>query len=93
MKKVLPYGVGVICTALIALGLVLLVAPKTVAVTAATVIICLSIAYGLLTIDPGSIIGLAAGVCMIVFPGWIVGIFFAVLGVAGTVANLFVHKR
>ena len=93
MKKMLSYSVGAVFAALVVLGVFLLMAPKAAAVTVAVVIICLSVAYGILTADPGSLLPLVAGICMWVFPGWVVGIVFVMLGTAGTIVNLAVHKR
>lgn len=93
MKKLVSYGVGTICAGFVVLGAFLFVAPKPVAVAAAIVVICLSLAYGMLTADPCSLVALVAGICMWTLPGWIVGIVFVLFGSAGAVINMFIHKN
>lgn len=92
-KKVIAYIIGGTCALAVLVGLVLLAASRTVHISVAIVIICLSVAFGIMAPNPISLIGLMAGICMIVFPSWIVGIIFICLGIAGTIVNLFVAKR
>lgn len=93
MKKTFAYIVGGTCAVTATLGTILLISSKTLTIPTAIVIICLSLASGLIIPNPVSFLGLIAGICMIVFPSWIVGIIFICLGIAGTIVNLFVAKR
>lgn len=92
-KKVIAYIIGGTCALAVLIGLVLLAASRTVHISVAIVIICLSLAFGIMAANPISLIGLMAGICMLVFPAWIVGIIFMLLGIAGAIVNLFVAKR
>lgn len=92
-KKVFAYIVGGTCAAASALGMILLIPSKPLTLSTAIVMICLSLASGLLIPNPISFLGLMAGICMIIFPSWVVGIIFMLLGIAGAIVNLFVAKR
>lgn len=92
-KKVFAYIVGGTCAAASALGMILLIPSKPLTLSTAIMMICLSLASGLLIPNPISFWGLMAGICMIIFPSWIVGIIFMLLGIAGAIVNLFVAKR
>lgn len=91
-KKTFAYIIGGTCAVAVTLGIVLLISSKTIALSTAIVMICLSLASGLLIPNPISFLGLIAGICMIAFPSWIVGIIFILLGITGAIANLFVAK-
>ncbi len=75
------------------LGLMMVFLPKGLTVAAATVIICLSIASGLIIPNHISLLGLVAGICMLVFPAWIVGIVFIVIGNVGALINMFASRK
>lgn len=75
------------------IGLLFLVAPKAFSTTAAVVVICLSVASGLILPNPVSFWFLIAGICMLVLPAWVVGICLLVLSAVGMVAvPLSYHK-
>ena len=92
-KKVFAYIVGGTCATAFALGMILLIPSKPLTLSTAIIMICLSIASGLLIPNPISFLGLMAGIYMIIFPSWIIGIIFILLGIAGAIVNLFVAKR
>lgn len=92
-KKTFAYIIGGSFAVAILLGMILLISSKAMTISAAIVMICLSLASGLLIPNPVSFLGLIAGICIIIFPSWIVGIIFILLGIAGAIANLFVAKR
>lgn len=92
-RKMIAYIIGATFAAAFILGLILLVASKGITVSIAITIICLSLASGLIAPNPISFVGLIAGICMLVFPPWIVGVVFIVIGVAGAVINALTANR
>lgn len=80
VRKMLAWVVGGSCAISVVLGALLLIPSKMWSVFVAVTVICLSLASGLLMPNPISIWTLIAGVCMIVFPAWCVGIILIVLG-------------
>lgn len=86
-KKILAYGIGIMCAVGLLVGLVILLLKAPMAITTAVVVICLSICSGILLPNPISFWGLIAGVCMLVLPAKVTGIGMMVLSVAGALAN------
>lgn len=92
-KRIVTYIVGGTGAVAVLLGILLLTASKAVNISAAIVMICLSIAFGLIIPNTISILGLAAGICMLVFPAPIVGVVLITLGIVIAVVNLIVAKK
>ena len=93
-KKVIPYLIGGMCVLWIFLGLLLLIPSNAIRITIATVIVCLSIATGMLVplpaiMNPFSFWGLVVGIGLYFLPGWVMGIVFLLAGAVGAVANYF----
>lgn len=78
---------GIFWATALFIGLCLLPSSDTGSLVGGITVICLSIATGMLIPNHISLLGLIAGICMIVFPGWVVGIVFCCLGAAGALAN------
>lgn len=93
LKKFLSLAVGIVAACALLVGIVFIFASKGISVAGGIVIICLSLASGLIFPNPISFWGLIAGVCVLVFPPYVVGIVFAVLGVAGMLTNVIISKR
>lgn len=81
------FGVGAV------IGLLFLVAPKAFSTTAAMIVICLSLASGLILPNPVSFWFLVAGICMLVFPSWVVGICLMALSAVGMVTVPFSYRK
>ncbi len=92
-KKHFSYLIGIIFAVALLVGVCLLFVSDTVSLVSAIVIICLSLASGIMAPNPISLWVLIAGVCMLIFPAPIVGIVLIVLGCAGTLANLLIAKK
>lgn len=84
---------GLFCASLILAGLCLLVFSRQFATVGGIVVICLSLATGLIAPNPVSIAYLVAGILMLVLPKPIPAIILLCLGVIGAVANLIVWCR
>lgn len=86
MKKIVSLVCGILCTVMVICGICLLFVPKPVATVLGIVVTCLSLACGLILINPIFLLPLIVGVFMIVFPVP-TGIVLVCLGTAGAVAN------
>ena len=75
------------------MGLFLLFASEKASLMGGIVIICLSLATGLIAPNPVSFIALAAGICMAFLPPWIVGLILLCIGIAGTLVNHYFSKK
>lgn len=84
---------GLFCASLILAGLCLLAFSRQFATVGGIVVICLSLATGLIAPNPVSIAYLVAGILMLVLPKPIPAIILLCLGVVGAVANLIVWYR
>ena len=93
LKKFLSRAVCIIAACALLVGAGFIFAPKGFSVAGGIVIICLSLASGLILPNPISFLGLIAGVCVLIFPPKIVGIVFAVLGVAGMLTNVIISSK
>ena len=92
-KKLVNLLAGVVCAFALIVGLCLLLSGSGTAVAGGITVIVISLASGLILPNPLSLIGLLAGICMLVFPAKIVGTVFAVLGIGGAIANLAVWYK
>lgn len=92
-KRLIFLLCGIFCASLILAGLCLLVFSKSFATVSGIVVICLSLATGLIAPNPVSIAYLLAGILMWVLPKPVPAIILLVLGVAGAVANLIVWLK
>lgn len=81
---------GIFCMSLVLAGLCLLAFPRQFATVGGVVVICLSLATGLIVPNPVSFAYLVAGILMLVLPKPIPAIILLCLGVGGAVANLIV---
>ena len=91
-KKTVAYLLGGSFAVGAIIGLAFLVAPRAFSVTAALVVICLSLASGLILPNPVSFWFLMAGICMLILPSWVVGILLLLLSAAGMVAVPLSYK-
>ena len=95
-RKILSLVIGIVFISLLLIGVMFVVAPRVFSVVVGIVVVCLSLAFGMiLPPEPSSFFALIVGICMIVFPPKIVGIVFVLLGIAGAVGSaiLWVKKR
>lgn len=84
---------GIFCASLVLAGLCLLGFSKQFATVGGIVIICLSLATGLIAPNPVSIAYLVAGILMWVLPKPVPAIILLCLGMAGAIANLIVWLK
>ena len=92
-KKLLFWLLGGTFAFACVFGLFLLLVPKVLSISAASVIICLSLASGLIAPNPLSLVGLIAGICMLVFPAKIVGGIFLIGGLCGMTVNYMIARK
>lgn len=86
-EKILTLVLGVTAVCALLTGICFVLASKTISIIGGIVIICLSLASGLILPNPISFFTLIAGICTLVFPPQIIGIVFAILGLAGMVTG------
>lgn len=84
---------GIFCASLLLAGLYLLLFSKQFATVGGIVVICLSLATGLIAPNPVSIAYLIAGILMLVLPKPIPAIILLCLGASGAIANLIVWVK
>ena len=84
---------GIFCTMLVLSGLCLLLFSKSFATVGGIIVICLSLATGLIVPNPVSLVFLVAGILMLVLPKPIPAIVLLCLGVGGAIANLIVWMK
>lgn len=84
---------GIICVVLALAGLSLLLFSKQFANAGGIIVICLSLATGLIAPNPVSIAYLITGVLMLVLPKSILAIILLCLGVCGSIADLIVWMQ
>ena len=92
-KRVLAYGLGILCSVGFLLGLLMLLFKAPASISSGVVVICLSICIGILLPNPISIWGLIAGICMLVLPPQMTGVVIMLLSVAGAVGNCFLFRN
>lgn len=93
IKKLIAWIVGGVFFALILLGICMVILPKGVSIGIGIAIICLSIAFGIMTVNPVLIVPLALGVLMLFIPHEISGIIFIVIGAVSIAANPIVYSK
>ena len=84
---------GIFCASLILAGLCLLLFSKQFATVGGMIVICLSLATGLIAPNPISLAYLVAGILMWVLPKPIPAIILLCIGVGGVLANLIVWMK
>lgn len=84
---------GIFCASLVLAGLCLLVFSRQFATVGGIVVICLSLATGLIVPNPVSIAYLVAGILMLVLPKPVPAILLLCLGVGGAIANAIVWAK
>ncbi len=77
----------------LATGICFLFAPKTVAVVCGIILICLSLATGILLPNPFSPIGLLVGICMILCQPVFIGVIIICFGGIAAIINLIVWNK
>ena len=92
-KQLSPWLMGILAAVALVLGICLLFVPKPVIVVAGIVLICLSIAFGLITINPVFALGIVGGVLMIFLPPWTAGIFLMICGIGGMIGNVAANRK
>lgn len=92
-KKLISFFVGGTFAFALIIGILFLAAPKAFSVATAIVVICLSLASGLILPNPVSFWFLVAGVCMLVFPAWVVGLILICAAAAGMAVNPWFYFR
>ena len=85
--KIILLVSGIVSVCLLLTGILFVVASETFSTFGGIVIICLSLASGMIMPNPISFFALIAGLCILVFPSKIVGIIFALLGLTGMVTS------
>ena len=93
IKRLVFLLCGIFCASLLLAGLCLLLFSKQFATVGGIVVICMSLATGLIIPNPVSIAYLVAGILMWVLPKPIPAVLLLCLGVAGAVANLIVWLK
>ena len=89
-KRLIFLLCGIFCASLILAGLCLLVFSKQFATVGGIVVICLSLATGLIVPNPVSIAYLVAGILMLVLPKPVPAILLLCLGAGGAIADMIV---
>lgn len=84
---------GIFCASVILAGLCLLLFSEQFATVGGIVVICLSLATGLVLPNPFSLAYLVAGVLMLVLPKPVSAVILLCLGTGGAVANFFVWLK
>lgn len=95
-KNLISLSIGIMCIITLLIGICMLVLPKSLSLPSGIILICLSLAFGMLMPNPISFIGLLMGILMIIFPKWLPlysGIFFIVAGVIIAIANPIIWKH
>lgn len=93
VKRISVYVLAGLFASAILLGILLLTMPNSVVLTVAIEIICLCLVTGLLVPNHVSLVGLIAGICMLVFPARVVGIIFLCLGIVGILIPALIWIR
>lgn len=84
---------GIFCVSLLLAGLCLLLFSRQFATVGGIVVICLSLATGLIAPNPVSLAYLIAGILMLVLPKPVPAIILLCLGAGGAIANLIVWMK
>lgn len=95
-KNLISLAIGIMCIITLIIGICMLVLPKSLSLPSGIILICLSLASGMLIPNPISFAGLIIGILMIIFPNWLPlysGIFFIVLGAVISIANPIIWKH
>lgn len=95
-RKIYTLFIGVMWTIALLLSVLIMVSGPVVGRVIGIVVICLSLATGMLLPNPISFLGLFAGAAIAFLPPWISGLFLLLLNLAGMVSNLVVwlkHSR
>ena len=92
-KRLIFLLCGIFCTSLILAGLCLLAFSKQFATVGGIVVICLSLATGLIVPNPVSIAYLVAGILMLVLPKTIPAVILLCMGVGGAIVELILWWR
>lgn len=92
-KNLISVVIGAVCALALILGAILLFSSGASNVAGGITVIIISLASGLIAPNPLSLLGLVAGISMLVFPPKAVGIVFIVLSVGGAVANLAIWLK
>ena len=92
-KKILSWLWGGTFAFSTLMGLFLLLASEKVSLISGIVVICLSIASGLILPNPLCVFTLIAGICMTVLPPWTVGIVLLCIGLAGALVNFILWLK
>lgn len=74
-------------------GLLVLFMPKLFTTISAIVLICISLAIGLIFINPIPIIGIIAGALMLILPKTVSAIIFFALGVSLCILAFILHVK
>ena len=93
LKKIIAWIVGGVFLTVMLLGICVLFFPRGAAIGVGIAIICVSLAFGMILINPLFIIPLALGVLMLFVPPYVSGIILIVLGAVFMVANPIVYKK
>lgn len=93
-KNTLSYSVGSSFALTLIFGVMLFFIPNWATITISIIIMCLSIASGMLFYNPLSVYWLIIGICMVAIP-WktAMGIVFICLGIVGATGNLLVFLK
>lgn len=89
-KNLIFLSIGITCIITLIIGICMLILPKSMSLPSGIILICLSLAFGMLLPNPISFIGLIMGIFMIIFPKWLAlysGIFFICLGIISAIIN------
>ena len=92
-KRIISLIIGICFGSLLLIGMMLFVAPRVVSTVGGIVIVCFSLAFGMIMPEPVSFLALIAGICMLVFPSKIVGVVFLLLGIAGAACNAILGAK
>ena len=92
-KRLIFLLCGIFCASLILAGLCLLAFSKQFATVGGIVVICQSLATGLIVPNPVSIAYLVAGILMLVLPKPIPAVILLCVGVGGAIVELILWWR
>lgn len=89
-RKLITLLIGILCAVALAVGFCMLFVSGKISLVGGSVVICISLASGLIVPNPLSFIGLIAGILMLILPSWVVGVILLCMGTAAALVNLFV---
>lgn len=92
-RKNITLLIGIFGFLVLTTGVCFLFVPKTAAVVCGIILVCLSLATGILLPNPFSFVGLLAGICMSLCAPTYIGAIFICFGCITAITNLVVWLK